>query len=299
MQIPDLRIFLAVVSTGSLSAAARHLGVAPMQVSRRISVLEEELGARLFHRTTRSVSLTAEGEALAPYAATIIEADDGARAELAPVQGTVAGVLRLTAPSVFGQNVIVPLLPSLLAQYPALRIDLDLSDRMVDIVGLGLDLALRVAPLGDSELVARRLAANPRIICASPAYIQQHGAPATLAELTQIGRHACIALHAVPRWPFVIDGQLQRHGIQARIITSGVDAARAATLQGLGLAMLTYWDVHRQLANGDLIEVQLDDAAMEQLSVWAVIPTRRHLPARVKVFVDALERELARPATRC
>jgi len=290
MQTSDIRIFLAAVSAGSLSAAGRQLGIGPMQVSRRLAVLEEELGVRLLHRTTRAIALTAEGEAFLPYANTMTDAEQSARRELSPSSATVSGVLRLTAPSVFGQTIVLPVLGALLERHPELRVDLDLSDRVVDIVGQGLDLALRVATLEDSELVARRIVGNPRVICASPRYLQRHGMPARLADLDD---HQCIVLHAIPRWPLIVDGELQRRRVNARVTTSNVDAARTAAIQGLGLAMLAYWDVHRQLGDGELLGVTLEDATMEDLSVWAVMPTRRYLPTRVKVFLDALEQALA------
>ncbi|MGF6275338.1 DNA-binding transcriptional LysR family regulator [Massilia sp. UYP11] len=291
MQISDVRIFLAVAAGGTLSAAARQLGIGPMQASRRIAALEADLGVRLFHRTTRSLALTAEGETFAPYAATLAEAEGSARGALRPSGMRASGLLRLTAPSVFGQAIVLPLLPSLLERHPDLRVDLDLSDRVQDIVGQGLDLALRVATLGDSELVARRLAANPRLLCAAPRYLRAHGTPATLADLE---RHQCIGLHAVARWPFVVDASLQRRRVDARVLTSSVDAARTAAVQGLGLAMLTFWDVHEHLRAGSLVRVELEDATMEELSVWAMTPTRRYVPERVKVFLDALEEELTR-----
>lgn len=291
MQTPDVRIFLAVAAAGTLSAAARQLNIGPMQVSRRIAALEDELGTRLFHRTTRSISLTAEGEAFLPYAHVMIEAEESARGELSPSAVTASGLLRMTAPSVFGQAIVLPLLSSLLEAHPELRVDLDLSDRVVDIVGQGLDLALRVATLDDSELVAKRIAGNPRIICAAPRYLQRHGRPTTLADLDE---HQCVVLHALPRWPMVIDGQLQRRRVNARVITSSVEAARTATVQGLGLAMLCYWDVHEHLEAGSLVEIELVDVSMEDLSVWAVTPTRRYVPTRVKIFVEALEDELRR-----
>jgi len=284
-----LRIFLAVAAAGSLSAAARQLGTVPMQVSRRVAALEEELSVRLFHRTTRSVSLTAEGEALLPHARVMSETEDSALNELHPASSKVSGVLRVTAPSVFGQSIVLAMLPRLLEQHPDLRIDLDVSDRVVDIVGQGLDLALRVAPLADSELVARRIAANPRVICAAPTYLQRHGQPTCVAELQA---HQCIVLQAVPRWPVVIDGVLQRRRVNGRVGTSSVDAVRAAAVQGLGIAMLAYWDVYQQLRDGALVEIELADATMEQLAVWAVMPTRRYVPARVKVFLEMLEAEL-------
>lgn len=289
VQLSDLRIFTSIVAVGSLSGAARQIGIAPMQVSRRIATLEEELGVRLFHRTTRSVSLTAEGEAFLPYARTMTEAEESARAEIGPSTSIVSGVLRLTAPSVFGQTIVLPLLQRLMGRHPELRVELDLSDRVVDIVSQGLDLALRVAPLGDSELVARRLAPNPRIICASPGYLSAHEIPRTVADLDS---HECILLQAVPRWPLRVDGELVRKRVEGRVTTSSVDAVRIAAIQGLGLAMLAYWDVYQHLADGTLVEVQLQDAAMEELSVWAVMPTRRFLPTRVKVFLGELEDDL-------
>lgn len=289
MLITDLRIFLAVAAAGSLSAAARQLDIAPMQVSRRVAALEQELGARLLHRTTRAVSLTAEGEALLPYANTITEAEDSAQAALGTCATQASGILRMTAPSVFGQSIVLPLLSRLLVQHPGLRVDLDLSDKVVDIVAQGLDLALRIAPLEDSELVGRKIAANPRILCAAPGYLRQHGTPRTLGELEN---HECILLQAIPRWPFVVDGGLQRRRMHGRFGTSSVEAMRAAAVQGLGLAMLTYWDVFQQLSDGSLVRIELEDASMEQLSVWAVTPTRRYLPTRVKLLLDALAAEL-------
>lgn len=260
-----------------------------MQVSRRLAALEDELGVRLFHRTTRSVSLTAEGETLVPYANTMTEAEESARGALSPSGTAASGVLRVTAPSVFGQFVVVPLLADLLQNHPDLRVDLDLSDRVVDIVGQGLDLALRVAPLADSELVARRMAANPRVIFAAPSYLRRHGRPATLADLEA---HDCIVLQAVPRWPVVVQGELRQQRVAARVSTTSVDAVRAAAVQGLGVAMLTYWDVLPQFAAGSLEPIELQDATMEDLSIWAITPTRRYTPARVKVFLDALQARL-------
>jgi DNA-binding transcriptional LysR family regulator len=295
MLIPDVRTFLAVASARSLSAAARQLDVVPMQVSRRIAALEEDLGVRLFHRTTRSLTLTAEGEAFVPFATAMAEAEAGARAELSPLPKSASGVLRITAPTGFGQSIVLPMLSRLLESNPELRIDLDLSDRQVDIVGQGLDLALRIAPLEDSELVAKRIAPNPRLICAAPDYLKKHGRPATVAELDD---HNCIRLCSVRRWPLVIDGALIRKRMEPYVTTTSVEAARTAAVQGLGLAMLTYWDVFRQLADKSLAQVHLQDAAMESLSVWAVIPSRRYVPNRVNVFLSALESEIAHLARK-
>ncbi|MEX5608136.1 LysR family transcriptional regulator [Pseudomonas protegens] len=289
MLTSDLRVFQAVASAGSLSAAARQLDVQPMQVSRRVAALEEELGMRLFHRTTRSVSLTSEGQLFLPYASTIIDAEDSAKSELGPASAKAKGVLRMTAPSVFGQSIVVPMLSRLLEAHPDLSVDLDLSDKVIDIVGQGLDLALRLAPLGDSELVAKRITSNPRVICASPDYLRRNGRP---TKLTELAAHHCIQLQAIPRWPFIIDGELTRKRVNGRVNTSSVDAVRSAAIQGLGLAMLTSWDIIRQVRDGKLEIIELQDAEMEDLSVWAVTPSRRFTPMRVKIFLGALEDEL-------
>jgi DNA-binding transcriptional LysR family regulator len=182
------------------------------------------------------------------------------------------------------------MLSRLLEENPELHIDLDLSDRQVDIVGQGLDLALRIAPLEDSELIAKKVTANPRLICAAPAYLKKHGVPKSVAELDA---HRCVGLNAVRRWPLVVDGVMTRRRVEAAVTTTSVEASITAAVQGLGLAMLTYWDVFRQLSDQSLVQVHLQDAAMEDLSVWAVIPSRQYVPNRVNVFLAALEREIA------
>ncbi len=290
MLVSDLRILLAVAAAGSLSAASRRLDVMPMQVSRRIAALEQEVGVRLFQRTTRSVSLTAEGEAFLPYAHTMVEAEESALEELRPSSSRVTGLLRVTAPSVLGQSIVLEMLPRLLQQYPDLRVELDVSDAVVDLVGRGYDLALRVAPLADSELVAKRVAPNPRILFAAPQYLRLRGKPSTLAELEM---HQCIVLQAVPKWPFVVNGAIARRRMEGRVSISSVGAVRDAAVQGLGIAMLTYWDVMPQLKDGSLVEIELSDAEMEKLSVWAVTPSRRYVPARVRVFLQMLEEDMA------
>lgn len=195
----------------------------------------------------------------------------------------------MTAPSVFGKSIVVPLLSRLLETHPDLRVELDFSDKVVDIVGQGLDLALRLAPLSDSELVAKRIAHNPRVICASPDYLDRYGTPKTLDDLDA---HHCILLQAVLRWPFIINGEMKRKRVFGRVSTSSVDAVRTAATEGLGLAMLTSWDVIQQVRNGTLVLIELNDAKMEDLSVWAVTPSRRFTPTRVKVFLNALEEEM-------
>ena len=289
MQVSDVQVFDAIADTGSLSAAARRLGLTPMTVSRRLAALESELGVRLFHRTTRAVSLTAEGETFLPFAATLLQASEEARACLKSSAGTASGVLKVTAPTVFGQSVIMPLLPELLAEHPALRIDLTLSDSIVDIVGLGIDVAIRIATLRDSALIARPLAPNPRVICASPAYLKRYGTPTTMEALTN---HRRIALHGMPYWPFMRAGEAVAIRADGVFSANSVEAVRTACREGLGMAMLTYWDVRDDLAAGNLCLLELADAMPEQLFITALLPTRQHVPHRVGIFLQRLEAAL-------
>lgn len=289
MQVSDVQVFDAIADTGSLSAAARRLGLTPMTVSPRLAALESELGVRLFHRTTRAVSLTAEGETFLPFAATLLQASEEARACLKSSAGTASGVLKVTAPTVFGQSVIMPLLPALLAEHPALRIDLTLSDSIVDIVGLGIDVAIRIATLRDSALIARPLAPNPRVLCASPAYLKRYGTPTTMEALTN---HRRIALHGMPYWPFMRAGEAVAIRADGVFSANSVEAVRTACREGLGMAMLTYWDVRDDLAAGNLCLLELADAMPEQLFITALLPTRQHVPHRVGIFLQRLEAAL-------
>ncbi|GFM73859.1 LysR family transcriptional regulator [Pseudomonas cichorii] len=292
MQISDVEVFAAIAESGSLSGAARRLGLSPMAVSRRLAFLERELEVRLVHRTTRSVSLTPEGEVFLPFSKTLLGVSEAAKVTLRANAGTASGVLKVTAPTVFGQAVIMPLIPQLLAEHPALQIDLHLSDSIVDIVSLGIDVAIRIATLRDSGLVARSLAPNPRVLCASPVYLEQHGAPTTLADLRQ---HRCIALHGMPHWPFVQQGETVGFKGESLFSANSVEAVRTASKQGLGLAMLTYWDVRDDLEDESLRLVELEDATPEQLCITAVLPTRQQVPHRVRVFLDVLEASLSNP----
>jgi DNA-binding transcriptional LysR family regulator len=296
MDIEDVALFQTIVSVGSLSAAARRLGATPMLVSRRLAGLEAELGARLFHRTTRSLSLTPEGEAFLPHAAAMIEARDSALESVSSSGHGLSGKLKVTAPNVIGHAVIVPLVAELIANNPALRVDLTLSDGLVDIASAGLDVAIRVVPMKPSDLVATKLADNPYVLCASPDYIARFGAPSTIDELVS---HPCIKLHVMETWPMKRGGNQERVRIDGPLSASTVDAVRAACIAGVGIAMMTYWDVREQFKRAELKRIVLADAEPDELGIWAVFPTRIHMPARVRAFIDLLrERLLTSTATQ-
>ena len=156
----------------------------------------------------------------------------------------------------------------------------------------GLDVAVRVAVMKPSDMIATRVADNPFTLCASPSYIARFGAPTTTEDL--VG-HPCIKLHAMDHWPFTLDGEAHRVRINGPLSASTVDAVRAACIAGVGIAMLTYWDVHEQIERGELKRIVLTDVKPLEVGIWAVYPTRAHMPARVRAFIDALRNKLQAP----
>lgn len=290
MNSKDVEVFLMVTQTRSLTQAARRLNTTPMTVSRRLASLEEDLGVRLLHRTTRAIALTDEGEEFLPYAKTLTETEQSARNLFSPDKQGATGQLRITAPSGFGRRTIIPLLPALMAENPELKIDFQLSDNVTDIVGLGYDVAIRIAPLRDSRLVAQRLADNPRVLCASPDYLARFGTPQLLADLHQ---HNCLRLSGVPQWSFIVDDHISSVSVEGRFSGSNVEGVRTLCVAGSGIAQLSAWDVQQELAAGELIEIALRDAQPQLLGVWALFPTARHLPTRVTVFLNALKQAMA------
>ncbi|KOC90477.1 LysR family transcriptional regulator [Winslowiella iniecta] len=289
MNLHDVRLFLTITETSSLTQAARRLDISPMAVSRRLAALEKMLGARLLQRTTRSVSLTQEGSEFLPYARALIEAEAGAKALFSAETKGAVGLLRVTAPSGFGRRNILPLVPGLLSANPELRIDVQLTEDIVDIVGRGIDVAVRIAPLKDSSLIARKIIDNPRVVCASPAYLHQYGIPKNLNDLTT---HHCLRLTNVLQWTFEAEGQSTSISVEGRFSSSNVEGVRELCVQGLGIAQLTLWDVKKELNEGSLVAIELQDVTQQNLSVWALLPTTRHLPLRVSLFIEALKRSL-------
>jgi DNA-binding transcriptional LysR family regulator len=177
----------------------------------------------------------------------------------------------------------------LIADNPALRVDLTLSDGIIDIGTAGLDVAVRVAMMKASDMIATRVADNPFTLIASPGYVARFGEPATTEDL--VGR-PCIKLHAMDHWPFTRGGEMHRVRISGPLSASTVDAVRAACIAGVGIAMLTYWDVHEQIERGELKRIVLADVKPLEVGIWAVFPTRTHMPTRVRAFIDALRDRL-------
>ncbi|WP_230534207.1 LysR family transcriptional regulator [Microvirga roseola] len=289
MNSQGLEVFLSAVRTGSLSGAAKRLKLTPMSTTRRLAALEEELGVRLFHRTSRSLALTPEGEAFLPFASEIVDTQEAARAALSPTEGGATGLLRVTAPVTLGRKRIMPIVHELLNENPALRIDLDLNDAVVDIVASGVDLAIRIAPLKDSGLIARRLVDNPKLIYAAPSYLERNGEPRTIEDLEH---HECLTFSNFTHWQFLVDGKERSIRVSSRFSSSGVDGFLSACVSGLGLAQLSAWDVKDELANGSLKPVPIEGASPRDLAIWAVFPSRRQVLPKLRVFLDRFQKSL-------
>lgn len=289
MNTEGLAVFVGAVSSGSISAASRRLGLAPVVASRRLSALEREIGARLLQRTTRSLSLTDEGRALLPHAQEILDHEARALIALNHGQTGATGLLRLTAPAALGREVIGPLLPSLLAAHPQLRIEMHLTERMMDVVGEGLDLAIRIADLPDTDLVARRIGTVRRRVCASPEYLARRGAPLTREDL---GDHECLSLVGNPYWVFDGAGGVERVRVSGRLTCDAIDGLHAGCRAGAGVAMLSTWSAAADLAAGRLVALPLD-APPHAPPVSAVYPSAKMVTAKVRVFLQALTQRLA------
>ncbi|MFC4274777.1 LysR family transcriptional regulator [Achromobacter aloeverae] len=289
----QLQTFVDVATLGSMSAAARAEGVTAAMVGRRIDALETRLGVKLLVRTTRRLSLTAEGSALLEYAQRILRDLDDSENLIASGSARPSGHLRISAPAGFGRRHVAPLLPAYTADHPDVSVTLDLSDRLVDLIEERYDCAVRIGDLNDSSLVGIRLADNRRVVVASPAYLARRGTPATPADLA---RHDCLSFgnqaNQARGWLFTIDGQVQAQRIGGRLECSDGSVLHEWTLAGCGLAWRSMWEVRHDLAHGRLRTV-LDDYAAPPNGIYAVLPERRHSPARVRVFVDLLRRTYA------
>jgi DNA-binding transcriptional LysR family regulator len=290
MDFRGLEVFICAVRKGSLSAAARHLRLTAMSATRRLAALEEELGVRLLHRTSRSLALTPEGEAFLPFASEMLDTQEAARAMLSPTEGGATGLLRITAPVTLGRKRIMPIIPELLGKNPRLRIDLDLNDAMVDIVASGVDVAIRIAPLKDSGLIARRIADNPKHVYASPKYLERHGTPRTIDDLAG---HECLTWTNFTHWQFVVDGKERSVPVSGRFSSSSVDGFLLACVSGFGLAQLSAWDAQDEVSNGRLIPVPIEGASPRDLAIWAVFPSRRQVLPKLRVFLDNFQKSLA------
>jgi DNA-binding transcriptional LysR family regulator len=283
--ITDLEIFARVAAAGNMSAAGRDMGLSPAVVSKRISHMEERLGARLFQRTTRQLKLTETGKGFYERIVGILSDIEEAEAFVAQLNAKASGTLRVTAPTAFCRRHIAPYLAGFLQQHAELNLDLHLTDSIIDIVAEGIDVAIRIAELDDSSLVARRLAPCHRVICATPQYLERHGIPQAIGDLTA---HNCltVGLHSVwrlegPEGPVNLK-------VTGNLRSNSSDVVHEALLSGLGIGMRSTWDVADDLKAGRLRVVLPEYRESPRLGVYAVYPCRQFVPIKLRVFVDFL-----------
>ncbi|MEZ5932883.1 MAG: LysR family transcriptional regulator [Alphaproteobacteria bacterium] len=290
--LETMGLLVEAVDRGSFSAAGRTLGLTPSSVARGIAALEDDLGIRLLNRTTRKLSMTEAGRLYLERARRILADVEEARLSVTQLEADPRGTLRLSVAIAFGRRHIVPMVPEFLTQYPEVSIDLTLTDAFVDLVEEGIDLAIRVGELKDSSLIARRLAPNERTLCASPAYFDRMGRPASPDDLKA---HNCLIYkrgndRAV--WHFrAPDGALQDVQASGDFQTNNTEALCEVTVAGQGVTILPTWLIGRDLAEGRLEEVLKDYTVSPtalDTSIYAVFPYNRHLSPKVRAFVDAL-----------
>jgi DNA-binding transcriptional LysR family regulator len=285
MNTEDASVFVTAVTAGSLSEAARRLGISPMTATRRLTSLEATLGVRLLHRTTRALALTPEGEAFLPFAEALVDNAQQGRARVRSEGRGAAGLLRVSVPIAFGLKLVAPMVPDLLAANPELQVSLDMSDHLPDLVSTGTDLAIRISRLRDSSLIAQKLADNPRSLVASPAYAHRRGLPRTTAELAG---HDCLPMNGVSHWTFTRADHEASVRVAGRFSASSIAGCHAACLAGGGIALLSDWNAAEDVEAGRLLRVVLDDAVPEVIGIWAVYPTTRLVLPKVRVFIAAL-----------
>ncbi|MGI9143737.1 MAG: LysR family transcriptional regulator [Fluviibacter sp.] len=288
----EMQALVLVATHGSLSAAARVEGVTPAIMARRLDALEERLGSQLIHRTTRRVSLTEAGQNYLEDCVRIL--NDLASAEASAARGSIqaSGHLRVTAPAGFGRRHVAPHVQRFLAQHQEVSVTLDLSDRLVDLVNEGFDCGIRLGELADSNLVSVRLAEMRRVVVGAPEYLARRGEPQTPDELL---KHECLALGPQRGWTFRASQTTGGVHVKTRSIrvkgpmecNDGVVLAEWAR-SGDGLAWRSMWEVGEDLQSGRLVSV-LDDWAAPPVGIYAVFPERRHLPLKVRAFVDLLK----------
>ena len=283
LDLVDVALFVRVCATRNLSAAGREFGLSPAASSARMAQLERQLGARLLHRTTRQIALTQDGEAFLERAVPLLEAAEQASASVGGASQHPQGLLRVSASVSFGRLHLVPALAAFLAEYPGIRLDLRLSDRIIDMAANGIDVAVRIGPLRDSALVARTLAPNRQWLCASPAYLAQFGTPRRPQDLAQ---HQCLVLGEINPWRFKDGEQEVSVRVGGRLQSDNGEALRDAALAGLGIALQSTWAVYEQLKRGELLRVLAEFPIAYDSVVSAQYLNRNFLPPKTVAFID-------------
>ncbi|HEX7645961.1 MAG TPA: LysR family transcriptional regulator [Noviherbaspirillum sp.] len=288
----QISTFVDIATKGSLSAAARAEGIAPAMIGRRLDALEERLGVKLLQRSTRKIALTNEGVAFLEDCQRILADLEDAETAVSERSARASGHLLVSAPAGFGRQHVAPLVPSFLAEHRDVSITLSLNDRVVDLIGEGIDVAIRIAALSDSNLIGVKLADNKRVVVASPAYLKKHGTPASLDDLA---KHNCLAMGSDGSqrgWTFRQNGKNVTIKVGGNMECNDGAVLHEWALSGKGLAWRSMWEVGTAIETGQLVTV-LDEFAAPGNDIYAVFAQRRHLPLRIRAFVDYLRHAYA------
>ena len=291
-QFKQISTFVDVAAKGSLSAAARAEGIAPAMIGRRLDALEERLGVKLLQRTTRKIALTNEGASFLEDCQRILAELQDAEASVSDRSARAPGHLAISAPAGFGRQHVAPLMPSFLAEHQDVTLTLNLNDRVVDLIGEGIDVAIRIAALSDSSLIGVKLADNKRVVVASPTYVKRHGMPASLDDLA---KHNCLAMSSEGSqrgWTFRQNGKNVTLKVSGNMVCNDGAVLHDWALSGKGLAWRSMWEVGSEIEAGTLVTV-LDEFAAPGNDIYAVFAQRRHLPLRIRALVDFLRRAYA------
>jgi DNA-binding transcriptional LysR family regulator len=292
-RLTGLEVFAKVAATGSLSAAGRAMGLSQTMITKHLAALEARLGAKLFHRTTRRLSITDAGRSYLESCERILADIEAADAAVAADRIEPRGLLRLNVPLVFGVRQIAPRLAEFAWRYPHVTIELGLNDRQVDLAEEGWDLVIRIGHLADSSLVARRIAPCRMMTCGAPAYLEARGTPRTVAELAA---HNCLGYTLTQaganRWVYGLQGEINV-SVSGNLRANNGDALLAAAIAGQGIVYQPSFIVADDLRAGRLIALPLDQPTHARLGVYAVYLPDRHPPAKVRAFIDFIAAEFA------
>lgn len=286
-KLANMQAFQAVAEGGSFAQAARKLNLANSVVSKRVKDLEDFLGSQLLARTTRKVGLTETGQSYLDYVRKML--DDLAEVESSMRYNTQnpVGSIKLTVPLSFGLQTLAPTLASYLERYPDVSIRTHLSDRRVDLVGEGFDLAIRIGALTDPALIAKKLCPGRRVVCASPAYLKKHGVPKHPADLKN---HNCLSytnLAEGKSWPFIVDGKKTWQGVRGNFLSDNGDLLHQAALADGGLTMLPTFIIDESLRKNKL-EIVLDEFEEKDFDIYVVYPQTKHLSVKIRTLIDHL-----------
>ncbi|WP_153147854.1 LysR family transcriptional regulator [Dechloromonas sp. H13] len=287
-QLDDLRLFCVVARNRSFAETARELGVSKAVVSKRIALLEAAVQERLFHRTTRNVFLTAQGEIVHQWAQRILEDVDLMGEAISREKAAPSGLLRICSSTGFGRSRLAPALSALARQFPQLEIQVELFDRLVDLVDEGFQLDIRIGHVHEGNVIKRRIARNRRVLCAAPSYVERFGMPQSLEDLKA---HRCIPIRErdqdFGRWELEGPEGLVAIKVSGPLSANNGEIVRQWAIDGHGIILRSTWDISREIEAGALLPVL--PQYFQQADVWAVYPSRLSVSAKVKVCVEFLE----------